>query len=221
MTPIACALWLAALAAPAADTEEILSRWLDAQTNLTTWQADFVQTRTLAALAQPLSTPGRVRFAAPNRFHWQLGEPAQTIAIREPDRLTVVYPRLKRAERYSLDAKATGPWKDALALIEAGFPRSRAELEQRFQMRPLTVSGGGRYVLAMQPRAASARKLLAEVQLVFTVEPAALVATQMKFADGSLLRNDFTNITVNAALDDALFKPVLDAGYQVTEPARR
>ena len=44
-------------------------------------------------------------------------------------------------------------------------------------------------------------------------------ATQLRFIDGSLLRNDFTNVVTNPKLDDSLFQPVIGSDYQVSQPA--
>src|SRR6266581_4757742 len=59
-----------------ADTRSLLAQWLSAQTNLQTWSADVTQTRSLKTLTQPLTARGRVWFAAPNRFRWELLEPS-------------------------------------------------------------------------------------------------------------------------------------------------
>src|SRR5262245_39161944 len=109
---------------PSAELNPAVSTWLAAQTNIQSWSADFVQTRTLKSLTQPLTATGHVWFAAPNRFRWELGHPAQTIAVRVTEELLVIYPRLKRVERFLLTGEQTGAWRDALALLEAGFPRS-------------------------------------------------------------------------------------------------
>src|SRR5690348_7331180 len=78
----------------AAETNSLVSAWAAAQTNVHSWSADFLQTRTLKSLTQPLpAQEGHVWFAAPNRFHWELGHPAQTIAVRAPKELLVIYPR--------------------------------------------------------------------------------------------------------------------------------
>src|SRR3954453_5232517 len=92
------------------DNNAMLLGLLNAQTNLQTWEADFVQTRCLKALTQPLTATGHVWFAAPNRFRWELGQPPQTIAVRQTEQLLVIYPRLKRVERYPLDSAKAGPW---------------------------------------------------------------------------------------------------------------
>src|SRR5438477_12655952 len=85
-----------------AEMGPLLTRWLNAQTNIQTWSADFVQTRTLKSLVQPLTATGHVWFAMPNRFRWELGNPAKTIAVRAPQELLIFYPRLKRVERFPL-----------------------------------------------------------------------------------------------------------------------
>ena len=71
--------------ARAADTNALLNAWHAAQTNLHTWTANFTQTRTLKTLRQPLVATGQVWFAKPDRFRWELGQPAQTIALRRAD----------------------------------------------------------------------------------------------------------------------------------------
>src|SRR6266853_4648909 len=124
----------------AAENNPLLSSWLGAQTNIQSWSADVIQTLTFKSLTQPLTATGHVWFAAPNRFRWELGNPPQTIAVRAPQEMLVMYPRLKRVERYPLTGDQTGPWRDALALLEAGFPRSQPEMEARLKILSQTVT---------------------------------------------------------------------------------
>ena len=156
-------------AAPAQPSAALLERWISAQTNLHTWTADCTQTRSLKVLSQPLVSDGKVWVMAPDRFRWELGQPAQTIALRQPDQLLIIYPRLKRVEKYPLRAAQPGPWKDALALLEASFPRSRADLESRFRVISVTETNA-RVEVTLQPRSASARKFMAEMQVSVSTE---------------------------------------------------
>src|SRR3954467_6668986 len=114
--------------------QAVVTRWLNAQTNIQSWTADVTQIRRLKTLTQPLTATGHVWFAAPNQFRWEIGKPAQTIALRTADEMLVIYPRLKRAERYSFSGQQTGPWKDTLALLEAGFPRNETDLNKQFRI---------------------------------------------------------------------------------------
>lgn len=204
----------------AADADAVLGRWLSAQTNVTTWSADFVQTRHLKALTQPLTASGHVWFAAPDRFRWELGRPPLSIALRAGDELLVLAPKLKRAERYPLAEAAQGPMKDALALLDTGFPRDAAEFRRRFDLLSLSEEGAT-YAIHLRPRSASARKLLPEITVVVAAEGFALAATELRFADGSRLRNDFTNAVKNAVIGPDRFTSPVDATWKVTEPLKK
>ena len=216
---VTCALALLAWlpSARAEDAADMLDAWLRSQTTLVTWSAEFTQTRTLKTLTQPLVSRGRLWFAAPNQFRWELGDPAQTIALRNPAEMLVIYPRLKRAERYPLAGAGSGPMRDMLALLEAGFPRSRAELEAQFRLvRQEAV--GELQELTLQPKAAAARRMMPQFKLAFSPSDQGLRATELQFSDGSTMRNDFTNAVRNPVLATNLFVPVLGADFTVTQP---
>lgn len=205
--------------ASAAGLNPEVASWLAAQTNIQSWSADFVQTRTLKSLTQPLSSTGHVWFEAPNRFRWELGHPAQTIAVREAEELLVIYPRLKRVEQFPLTGNQTGPWRDALALLEAGFPRSAADLESQYNIASQTVQGGtGRVVL--QPKSASARRMIPQIEIEFDTKDASLRSTQLQFADGSTMRNDFKNPVLNPKVASDEFAPPIPKDYKVVEPLK-
>jgi len=206
--------------AATAATSALLESWFAAQTNLHTWSADLVQTRSLKALTQPLTARGQVWFAAPNRFRWELTSPSPTIAIREPDQMLVIYPKLKRAERYPLHDQAAGPWKDTLALLEAGFPRSQTELESQFRLLSESLNGGV-CELTLQPKSTSARRLMPQIKISFATNDLMLRGTELQFADGSTLRNDFTNGRLNPPLDENLFAPKLDSDFQIVDPLKK
>src|SRR5881275_532448 len=89
---LAMVLYACGAVAPAKSAtalDPVLSSWLAAQTNFQTWSADFVQTRALKSLAQPLTATGQVWFAAPNRFRWEIGHPPKTIAVRATDEMLI------------------------------------------------------------------------------------------------------------------------------------
>jgi outer membrane lipoprotein-sorting protein len=210
----------APVALVAADTNAVLAAWLGAQTNIQTWSADFVQTRTFKSLTQPLMATGQVFFAAPNRFHWELRRPAETIAVRAPEEMLVFYPKLKRVERYPLTGDQTGPWRDALALLEAGFPRSKAEMEARLKIVSQTVTEDS-CELVLQPKSGAARKMMPQIKIVFGTQDFMLRATELEFADGSTMRNDFSNAKLNPKIDDSMFSPNIPSDYKIIEPLKQ
>ena len=124
-------LSLSLRAAAVPDSAQLLNSWFSAQAKVTTWKAEFVQTRKMKTLRQPLTASGHVWFAAPDKFRWQL-EPDKTIAVKGTNTLLIIYPQLKRVERLSL--AEPGPWRDSIGLLEAGFPQSQAQLERQFEI---------------------------------------------------------------------------------------
>ncbi len=202
---------------PACGASSVLGAWLNSQTQIQTWSAEVIQTRALKSLAQPLTATGRVWFAAPNRFRWELGDPPQTIALRQPGQMLVIYPKLKRAEKYPLTGAHAGSWADTLALLEAGFPRSQSELESRFRVESET-TGNGVHEVTLQPKSASARRMMPHIKIAFATNDFSLRSTELLFADGSTMRNDFTNAVMNPNLDDSVFAFDVDASFKVIEP---
>ena len=204
----------------AAEISPSLSRFLSAQTNLQTWSADLTQIRQLKTLTQPLVSTGHVWFAAPNKFRWEIGSPAQTIAVRGSDEMLVIYPRLKRVEKYPLAGEKMGQWKDTLALLEAGFPRSQADLEKQFKVVSV-VSSNDVNIATLQPKSSSARRMMPQITLSFAANDFQLRATELQFGDGSTMRNEFRNAELNPKLETALFAPKIEADFKVVEPMKQ
>lgn len=204
----------------AADTNTVLDAWFAAQKNLQTWSADFVQTRMLQTLTQPLVATGHVCFAVPDQFRWELGRPARTIALGQGDEMFVIYPLLKRAERYPMGVNAPKQWRDMMSLLQAGFPHSRKEFESQFQVLSL-VETNGAWRLALQPCSAAVRQMMPELRVTLVTNDFSLASTELIFVDGSRMRSDYTNAVLNATLDKDLFawKPPDD--YKITEPMQR
>jgi outer membrane lipoprotein-sorting protein len=213
-------LFLSASARPAAEPGALLDQWLAAQTNFHTWTADATQIRHFTTLAQPLASTGKVWMAVPDHFRWEVGQPAQTIAIRQPDQLILIYPRLKRMEKYPLNDKQPGMWKEALALLEASFPRSRAELESRFRVVSVTESNSLAQI-ELQPKSAAARKFMSAIRVTLRTNDFLLTATELNFSDGSSMRNEFRNVQINAPLPEGIFDAKAEEGYKVVEPSQQ
>ncbi|MBU6410825.1 MAG: outer membrane lipoprotein carrier protein LolA, partial [Verrucomicrobia bacterium] len=177
------------------------------------------QTRSLKVLAQPLVSTGQV-WVTRSAFRWELGRPAQTIVLHRTDQLLIIYPRFKRAEKYPLHQLPAGPVKDALALLDASVPRDRATLEKRFRLVSAAETNSI-LQLTLQPRSESARQLISSITMDFHTNDFAIAATEMTFADGSRLRNDFTHVVLNRPMDPKLFEARLPPDYTVVEPLHR
>lgn len=201
----------------AADPDTVLDDWFAAQKQVQAWSADFIQTRTLKTLTRPLVTAGHVDFAQPDKFRWELGRPARTIALGGGGDMFVIYPLLKRAEHYPLGQNAPKQWRDLMSLLQAGFPRSRSGFAAEFQLLSLAETNGV-WQLVLQPKSAFARQMLPELRLGLATNDFSLTSTEMIFVDGSRMRSDFTDAVLNPSLAPDLFTWQPPAGYRVTEP---
>ncbi len=212
--------WLGVAGLKAAPLDPAIQSWVQAQTNFQTWSADVIQTRRLKTLTKPLKASGHVWFAAPDFFRWEIGNPARTIAVHQADQMLVIYPRLKRVERYPLNGGAPGQWKETLALLDAGFPRSTDELESKFRILSLRKTNDV-YEVELEPKAASAREMMPQIDVGFSSDHYRLRNTVLHFADGSEMRNDFLEPKVDPELPKDIFKPEIPPGFSVVEPLKK
>lgn len=202
-----------------AETNDVLGTWIASQASLKSWTAECLQTRSLKTLTTPLVSTGRVWFAASDRFRWELGQPAQTIAVRRGADLWIAYPRLKTVEHYDLGSKSVGPWRDALSLLEAGFPKDRAQVDRQYRVAGLVATNGVSEV-TLRPNSNAARRFIAEVRVAVGTGDGSLRATELVFADGSRMRNDFREPQRNPVVEEARFEPPIEPGFLVTEPLK-
>lgn len=198
------------------DQDAAWSAWWKTQAGIKTWRASFDQTRSLATVSKPLKTTGRVWYAAPDFFRWEIGSPPQTIALRASNAVWIVYPKLRRAERYALGGASGQAWAGMASIFEAGFPQSRQSLDAQFRELERS-SSQGLFSLSLAPRKAMARRVLSKLVLGIRGDSHALSFTAMHLADGSVLRNDFRDAESNTAIpDEARRLPDLE-GYEIVE----
>jgi len=195
----------AAAVAEAHGADAALEQWLARQARIAGWQARVEQVREMPGLDQPTRTRGRVWFQRPNRFRWQLGDPPRSIAVRDGGDLVIHYPRLERTERYAIDAATEGPERQALALLEVGFPEDPAAFLARYEVVDV-VRDEGTVRFRLRPADAQARRLLEGLTLVVEPDHPVPRATVLRFADGSVMRNRFTDRQAGAIADDDLFR---------------
>jgi outer membrane lipoprotein-sorting protein len=134
--------------------------------------------------------------------------------------MLVIYPRLKHAERYPLTGDQAGQWRDVMKLLEAGFPRSEAEMQSQYNILAQHVTDDV-CELTLQPKSATARKMMPQIKIGFSTKDSSLRSTELQFADGSTMRNDFKTAELNPKLDETLFTPKLESDYKISEPFKQ
>lgn len=196
------------LATARADTAP-LDAWLRRQVSVTTLDAPFVQERKLPALKAPISTPGRLTFAKPDKIRWQLGEPAETLAVSDGSTLTLMDIPTKTARRIALDS----PQALRFSLLSGKAFQSPEMFYATFDLVESRVTAGI-HQYTVKPKD---RRLRGQVPWIFLdIDPRKneLRALEMELQDRSRLRTVFNNPRFDRKLDASLFRPDL-TGYQV------
>lgn len=196
-----------------------LDQWLEKQEATRSLQADFTQTRKLKTFNKPLVSEGRLTFMAPEFFRWEIDKPAHSIAIFSPERVTVLYPKLERAEVMAVDDISKTKWADTFELIKSGFPRSRKELERLFRIESLE-NKGEHYELRLTLKKRSSENAVKEARVYFRPDQASIMATELELSDGSLIRNDFRSVRINPQVSGNAFDQTLPPGTKVSEPLK-
>jgi len=186
-----------------------LDAWLKRQSSITSLDSEFTQERKLAALKNPISTPGRLCFAKPDKIRWQLGNPFETLAIADGKTLTLIEAATKSARQTDVNS----PQAARFSLLSGKAFQSPEIFYQTFELIESRVNSGiHQYTLK-----AKDRRIRAQIPWIFLdIDPAKneLRALELELQDKSRLRTVFQNPRFNGKLDDALFHPDL-TGYTV------
>lgn len=204
------------LAAKPADSLDLtpVRQWVEHQSKVRSVQADFIQERQLRSLKKPLRHPGRFYFQSPGSFRWELGKPVQTLVLQKPDAdLLVLRPTKKEGLRYDREQMAEHGGARAVAMLDAGFPRTWEGFEANFSISQVEQADGFyRFTGRLNDRRASVA--VRKVQFTVAKDSWQLQSFYLRFRDGSSITTTFTNVKPDAAVDAAKFKVDL-TGYKM------
>ena len=186
-----------------------LESWIRHQSGIRTLQADFTQERKLASLKQPVTAKGHLAFARPSKMRWELGEPAQTVAISNGETLTL----MNTGEKTAMKIPADHPQARQFTILAGDAFRDLAAFQQRFELVESRVTNGI-YQLTVRPKEQGLRN---NVPWMFLdIDPAnhELRALELELKDKSRVRTIFTHTTLNPTLPASLFQADL-TGYRM------
>ena len=131
--------------------------------------------------------------------------------------MLIVYPRLKRVEKYPLTGELNSNWRYVMALLDVGFPTDSEIFYATYKLVGAE-KHDNTWRFTLHPRSKEARKLLDSVLLEISAKDWNLIATELSFADGSVMRNEFNNMELNPKLDPKLFNFEIPEDYTVVNP---
>jgi len=192
-----------------------IRKWMTTQKSLHSTAADFVQTRALQTLRSPIAVPGKIWFAEPGSFRWEMGDPAKLIVLSSGDGVYIIHPQKKKAEHVPAGTVSKQAGMEGMGMMKFPFTGGMDAFLQQFDVLDISTEGT-RCHLKVLPKNAQARKFLSAIVFDFDTATGALLLLEFTTREGSSMRNEFANIQLNTKIDPAVFHYDL-TGYKVTD----
>jgi outer membrane lipoprotein carrier protein len=216
---LALALGAAALAMPAVaakpskgdSLDEVISKVQAAQTKTNTLQADFRQEKTLALMAKPEVSTGRFIYSKPNNVLWTYDAPKRVTMLIANGMLTTYYPDLNKAERIEVKR-----YQDRIFKY-MGASGAIDELGAWFNFTFTNTSDKPYYVLDLDPKSKTIAKRVRHIRIY--IDRTSYLTTQFEYTegDGDKTRYEFTNVKVNAPVEQSRFTLQLPSSVRVEQ----
>jgi outer membrane lipoprotein-sorting protein len=215
----ALALGAAALAMPAVaakspkgdSLDEVISKVQAAQTKTNTLQADFRQEKTLSLMAKPEVSTGRFIYSKPNNVLWTYDAPKRVTMLIANGMLTTYYPDLNKAERIEVKR-----YQDRIFKY-MGASGAIDELGAWFNFTFTNTSDKPYYVLDLDPKSKTIAKRVRHIRIY--IDRTSYLTTQFEYTegDGDKTRYEFTNVKVNAPVEQSRFTLQLPSSVRVEQ----
>lgn len=215
----AVALGAAALAMPAvaakpskADSlDEVIRKVQVAQAKTNTLQADFRQEKTLALMAKPEVSTGRFIYSKPNSVLWTYDAPKRVTMLIANGMLTTYYPDLNKAERIEVKR-----YQDRIFKY-MGASAALDELGAWFNFTFTNTSDKPYYTLDLDPKSKTIAKRVRHIRIY--IDKTSYLTTQFDYTegDGDKTRYEFTNVKVNAPVEQSRFTLQLPSSVRVEQ----
>jgi outer membrane lipoprotein carrier protein len=215
----ALALGVAALAMPAvaakspkADSlDDVIRKVQLAQAKTNTLQADFRQEKSLALMAKPEVSTGRFIYSKPNNVLWTYDAPKRVTMLIADGMLTTYYPDLKKAERIEVKS-----YQDRIFKY-MGASGAIDELGAWFNFTFTNTSDKPYYALDLDPKSKTIAKRVRHIRIY--IDKTSYLTTQFEYTegDGDKTRYEFTNVKVNAPVEQSRFTLQLPSSVRVEQ----
>jgi outer membrane lipoprotein carrier protein len=208
------ALTMPAVAArsPKADSlDDVIRKVQLAQAKTNTLQADFRQEKALALMAKPEVSTGRFIYSKPNNVLWTYDAPKRVTMLIADGMLTTYYPDLKKAERIEVKR-----YQDRIFKY-MGASGAIDELGAWFNFTFTNTSDKPYYALDLDPKSKTIAKRVRHIRIY--IDKTSYLTTQFEYTegDGDKTRYEFTNVKVNAPVEQSRFTLQLPSSVRVEQ----
>jgi outer membrane lipoprotein-sorting protein len=212
LSVVALAMPAAAAKAPKADSlDDVIRKVQLAQAKTNTLQADFRQEKTLALMAKPEVSTGRFIYSKPNNVLWTYDAPKRVTMLIAEGMLTTYYPDLNKAERIEVKR-----YQDRIFKY-MGASGAIEELGAWFNFTFTNTSDKAYYTLDLDPKSKTIAKRVRHIRIY--IDKQSYLTTQFEYTegDGDKTRYEFTNVKVNAPVEQSRFTLQLPSSVRVEQ----
>ena len=160
--------------------------------------AGFVQEKHLKLLARPLVSSGVFCFKAPGFLRWEYRAPLRNVLLMTPE----------GTERWV--GTETGFVREAgpnLQAMQVVLEHISQWLEGRFDENPMfAASLAPGPTITLLPKDKAIARMIERIELLFSDRPGVISAVVIHEGEGAFTRLVFTDVVLNPAIDDALFR---------------
>jgi outer membrane lipoprotein carrier protein len=215
------ALGVAALSMPAVaaspkspktdSLDDVIRKVQLAQAKTNTLQADFRQEKSLALMAKPEVSTGRFIYSKPNNVLWTYNAPKRVTMLIANGMLTTYYPDLNKAERIEVKR-----YQDRIFKY-MGASGAIDELGAWFNFTFTNTSDKPYYALDLDPKSKTIAKRVRHIRIY--IDKQSYLTTQFEYTegDGDKTRYEFTNVKVNAPVEQSRFTLQLPSSVHVEQ----
>lgn len=181
-------------------SREVVSSLTEAATSMQTLQCRFVQQKTMSMLAEPTISEGTLHYAAPDKMRWEYAKP-YPFALIVNGAQTI---RIKDGKAETLDANQAKMYKGLADLIMGSTSGKKLFDTTAFDI--VLFDDGNVWKAEMTPKRRDMKRMFS--QLVFCFDKTLQTATQVEFieSDGNKTIIQFSEIELDAVIDDGTFK---------------
>jgi hypothetical protein len=160
--------------------------------------AGFVQEKHLKILARPLVSSGVFCFMAPGFLRWEYRAPLRNVLLMTPE----------GTERWV--GTETGFVREAgpnLQAMQVVLEHISQWLEGRFDENPMfAASLAPGPTITLLPKDKAIARMIERIELLFSDRPGVIAAVVIHEGEGAFTRLVFTDVVLNPAIDDAVFR---------------
>lgn len=181
-------------------SNELMTSLTEAATSMRTMQCRFVQSKTMAMLAEPSVSEGRMYFSNPDRLRWEYSAPYPFALVVNGERIV----KITDGKVEALDGKSGKMYQGITSMIMGSA--SGKKLFDPSSFDAVLYDDGAYWKAEMTPKRRDMKRMFS--QLVFYFDKKSQVIDHVEFIEpkGDKTEIRFMDIRLNEPIEEIVFK---------------